>query len=73
MDNGALDVNTDTAGGTRQSTRVAKGLDEVPNAAPATMAVVRFAEGAVGGLASPTATAVTATTTLTTPQGYFSI
>ena len=73
MVNGSLDRNTDTKGGTRRSTRVAKALAEYPTTALAKTPVVRIVAGAVGALDSTTATAVTATTHLTTPQGYFSI
>ena len=72
-DNGVLDGNTDTTGGTRRSTRVTKGVAAAPTTAPATTTVVRFAAGAVGGAASPTAIAVSVTTPLTTPQRYFVI
>ena len=72
-DNGSLDGNTDTAGGMQQSTRVSEGLATAPTAVPATTPVVRFAAGTVCGLDSPTATVVTETNPLTTPQGYFAI
>ena len=72
-DNGALYRIADTAGGMQRSTRVSKGLAAAPTAAPTTMSVVCFAAGAAGGLASPTATAVTATTPLNTPHGDFAI
>ena len=52
---------------------MAKGLAAGPTAAPVTTPAVHFAEVSVGGLASPTATAVIATTPLTTPKGYFAI
>ena len=68
-DNGALDRIMDTVGGTRRSTRVAKGMASAPTTTP----IVRFAAGAAGGSASSTATAVTSTTPLTTPLGDFVI
>ena len=70
-DNGALYVIMNTAGVTRWSTRLAKGLTAAPTAAPATTPVVHFETGAAGGSASPAATSVTATTPLTTEQGDF--
>ena len=72
-DNGTLDGFMDTTGGTQWSTRVAERMASAPTAAPATTPVVRFAARSAGSLASPTITAVTATTPLTTPQGDFAI
>ena len=72
-DNRALDGITYTVGGMQRSARMAKGMAATPTAAPSTTPIVRFASGAAGGLASPTTTAVTSTTPLTTPQGDFAI